>query len=157
MKKSAKTFICFIIILLLFVILSVVLMLVERSEKEEIHNHVVGRFNEICQYVAENEEHYITISEYEIAKLSEENQSFLIERYGEFQDSRNIIFLKSYDARVSYNSNTNKEEVRYYLKPAPSYHIQVVYSDNCAIAFEDDETQRIISDDIFVVLFGNAK
>lgn len=154
MNKTAKLLIFSFLLFMGGLLISSLIK--EKIEDKEIYNAVIEEYNQMCLYVKENEEHYKTISQYETDKLSDELHSFLVERYGEYQNSRNIVFFNCHDVRALYNGTTNKEEIIYYITPDPSYHIQIVYSDNLFLNAQDSENQCVINSDICVFLFTSS-
>ena len=141
-----------LIITLALALLVALGLLKEHFDDIEYYNEALKDFNEICEYVKENEEHYITISEYEMSKLNDEMQYLLLERQGEYQESRDIVFYWFYVATAYISTITGEEIVQYGAQANPCYSISVIYSDDISAGITEDDTTRIISDDIFVSL-----
>lgn len=154
MPKALKITLVIVAVLALLVTLG---LLKEHFDDIEDYNNALKDFNEICEYVKENEEHYITISEHEMSKLTEETQYILLERQGEYQDDRDIVCSIFSHAHADINTITGKKEVRYLVNPNPDYNVEVIFSEGYSTDKTEAEETCIISNDIFITLAYDPK
>lgn len=86
-------------------------------------------FKETCEYVKENQEVYEEFSKYQISLYESENSNTImeIEREGEHQEWRDIVFDHIFRARVHTNDN---DVCVVYEIDTPEYYIHIVYQND---------------------------
>ena len=125
-----------------------------RNHQKKFYEEAYSRFNEVYEYVLENKEVYKEFSEYQISLLNDDNTSFIVEREGDMQEMRDIVFRHFGSATVGTNSSSGVVSVWFYLHMS-SYEINCYYCPNGIKAPEDDQS-KVIDDCIWIVFFRTA-
>lgn len=99
-------------------------------------------FKEICEYVKENQEVFEEFSKYQISLYENENTNtdMAIEREGEHQEWRDIVFDHIFRARVHTDDN---DVCVVYEIDTPEYDIDIVYQ-NDVYLFDGAERDTLV-------------
>ena len=125
-----------------------------RNHQKKFYEEAYSHFNEVYEYILENKDVYKEFSEYQISLLNDDNTSFNIEREGDMQEMRDIVFRPFQQATVGTNSSSGEVSVWFYLY-MPSYEINCYYCPN-SIKKSDDDWSKVIDDHIWIVFFRTA-
>ncbi|MCH5194294.1 MAG: hypothetical protein J1F11_10055 [Oscillospiraceae bacterium] len=126
-----------------------------RNHQKKFYEEAYSHFNEVYEYILENKEVYKEFSEYQISLLNDDNTHFDIERKGDMQEMRDIVFLPFNSAAVGTNSSSGEVSVWFYLH-MPSYEINCYYCPNVIIKEPEDDWSKVIDDHIWIVFFRTA-
>ena len=109
-------------------------------------------FKEICEYVKENQEVFEDFSKYQISLYENENTNtdMEIEREGEHQEWRDIVFDHIFRARV--HTNDNGVCVVYEIFGG-EYDILICYQNDIYLEGRENDTFVYITDNISVGLY----
>ena len=126
-----------------------------RNHQKKFYEEAYSHFNEVYEYVLENKEVYKEFSEYQISLLNDNNTHFDIEREGDMQEMRDIVFQPFNSATVGTNSYSGVVSVWFYLY-MPSYEINCYYCPNGIKKESEDDWSKVIDDHIWIVFFRTA-
>lgn len=136
----------------LFVILGLILYIVllyfgYKNHQKEFYEEVYSHFDEIYVYVLENKEVYKEFSEYQISLLNDDNICFNVEREGNMQEMRDIVF-EPFDLITAGIDSSGEANIRFYLH-MPSYEISCYYCPN-GIKMHESNQSKVIDDCIWI-------
>lgn len=118
---------------------------------EEVENRYKKIFKDFCEYVEENQEVYENFSKYQISLYDNGNADMEIEREGEHQEWRDIVF--NHISRAGVGTNDYGAYVAYEHLGA-KYDIVICYqNDIYLVQGDEDETLVYITDNISVGLY----
>ena len=120
-----------------------------KNHQKKFYEEAYSHFNEVYEYVLENKEVYKEFSEYQISLLNDNNTHFDIEREGDMQEMRDIVFQPFNSATVG-KDGSGEIGVSFYLY-MPSYEISCYYCPNGIKVNESNESKGI--DDCIWVAF----
>lgn len=106
-------------------------------------------FKEVCEYVEENQEVYESFSKYQISLYNNGNTDMEIEREGEHQEWRDIVFDPISHARVH---NNDKGVCVFYERLGAKYDIVICYQNDIYLDGYEDDTLVYVTDNISVGL-----
>lgn len=139
-----------------FVAYHVLVYFAMKDSYEKSHKEALEEFNTVYKYVLENREVYEEFSEYQLSLLDENNTVFEIEREGDMQEMRDIVFKYfgracagedgSGDVTVVYNHEMNH----------PYYITCIYYKDGVNRSPYGNETEKVIGDNIYIYLLVNG-
>lgn len=149
-KKSVKKIII-ITVIAAVVVVPILILLFEYisylNYLEEVEANCKEMFKDYCEYVEENQEVYENFSKYQISLYDKENTGMEIEREGEHQEWRDIVFNGISRARVF----TNDYGVYIvYEKLWDPYDIEICYQNDIYLEGFESDTSVYITDDIEV-------
>lgn len=104
-------------------------------------------FKDYCEYVEENQEVYENFSKYQISLYDNRNDDMEIEREGEHQEWRDIVFNNI--SRASVYTNDNGVFVVYEKLWEP-YDFEIYYQNDIYLYGNERETLVYITDNISV-------
>lgn len=119
-----------------------------KNHQKKFYEEAYSHFNEVYEYVLENKEVYKEFSEYQISLLNDNNTHFDIEREGDMQEMRDIVFQPFNSATVGTNSSSRAVSVWFYLHMT-SYEINCYYCPN-GIKVNESNESKVIDDCIWV-------
>ena len=119
-----------------------------KNHQKKFYEEAYSHFNEVYEYVLENKEVYKEFSEYQISLLNDNNTHFDIEREGDMQEMRDIVFQPFNSATVGTNSFSRVVSVWFYLHMT-SYEISCYYCPN-GIKVNESNESKVIDDCIWV-------
>ena len=147
-SKKVKIIILIICILVMpFLIQSIPFIVNQIKRDYEAHRH----FEEVYEFVKKNEEIFLEFSEYQCSSSKDINTIINIEREGNMQDIRDIIF-KYFDygsAKIDIDGNVS---ATYYGHCYSSYEIILMLSENIGKERTENKEAKIINDDIYIFM-----
>ena len=124
-----------------------------KNHQKRFYEEAYSHFNEVYEYVLENKEVYKEFSEYQISLLNDDDTYFIVEREGDMQEMRDIVFQPFNSATVGTNGS-GEVSVWFYLHMT-SYEISCYYCPN-GIKKPDDDQSKVIDDCIWIAFFRTA-
>lgn len=148
-KSKKKIIILLIVIVIIAVPISILLFeyisYVNYLEREEATCKEM--FKDYCEYVEENQEVYEKFSEYQISLYDNRNTDMEIDREGEHQEWRDIVFNNISRAKVYTNDNG---VFVVYEKLWEPYDFEIYYQNDIYLYGNERETLVYINDNISV-------
>ncbi|MCM1381989.1 MAG: hypothetical protein NC192_08615, partial [Muribaculaceae bacterium] len=97
------------------------------GQAEKDYAEALEDFQNIYRYVSENKEVYKEFSEYQLSLLDGEQDFVTIERYGDMQETRDIV-MEPFGLYAAAYINDNGESVVYYIREvSDKYEISCYY------------------------------
>lgn len=123
----------------------------EKSKQENLE-----AFNTIYKYVLENKDIYEEFSEYQLSLLDENNTMFEIEREGDMQEMRDIVF-KYFGTAYAGKNGAGEFIVNYVDEMSHPYYIDCIYyQDGVNRSPYGNETEKVIGENIYICLWNTG-
>ena len=123
----------------------------EKSKQENLEE-----LNTIYKYVLENKDIYEEFSEYQLSLLDENNTMFEIEREGDMQEMRDIVF-KYFGTAYAGKNGYGELTVNYNHDMNHPYYITCYYcKDGVNRSPYGNETEKVIGDNIYISLWNTG-
>ena len=123
----------------------------EKSKKEALEE-----FNTVYKYVLENKDIYEEFSEYQLSLLDENNTMFEIEREGDMQEMRDVVF-KYFGTAYAGKNGYGELTVNYIHEMNHPYYITCYYyKDGVNRSPYGNETEKVIGDNIYISLWNTG-
>lgn len=123
----------------------------EKSKKENLE-----AFNTIYKYVLENKDIYEEFSEYQLSLLDENGTMFEIEREGDMQEMRDVVF-KYFGTAYAGKNGTGELIVNYVDEMHHTYYISCIYyKGGTNRSPYGNETEKVIGDNIYISLWNTG-
>ena len=149
-KKAVKILLVIIAVIIIIISIPILIVLFGYSIPEWIDDAQYKKiFKEICEYVEENQEVYENFSKYQISLYDNGNTDMEIEREGEHQEWRDIVFDHISRARVHTN---DKGVCVFYEHLGAKYDIVICYQNDIYLDGYEDDTLVYVTDNISVEL-----
>lgn len=123
-----------------------------KDSYEKSHKEAIEEFNAVYKYVLENKEVYEEFSEYQLSLLDGNNTAFEIEREGDMQEMRDIVF-KYFGYAKAFDNGSGNITVAYNRALEHPYYISCTYYKNGVNRSPyGNETEKIIGGNIYICL-----
>lgn len=150
-QKRKKLKISIIIIIFIFVLFFAVAALPDIIKMGKREREACKHFEEVCSFAKENENIFIGLPEYQCSLSDDNNEVVIIEREGDMQDKRDIVF-KYFDdgsAKIDDNGNVSATYNGHYYS---SYEIVLMLSENIGQERTESKEAKIINDDMYLFM-----
>lgn len=124
-----------IIIAIILLLIPLALSLPYSIQYEKEHKAAYKDFQSVCEYVRENQNIFEEFSEYQLSLIND-NQPFDIEKEGEYQEQRDVIFKYVDSANVNIDMNGITFVYYHAYSSSSSYDIVITYEKNRTISHE---------------------
>ena len=154
-----------IVIIMAAVCLTIALLpLINKAVADMQKKAAEEKFQEVCEYVEQNEDIYRKFSEYQLSilKIGPENQTWhYVDVKGDFQSERDIVLhdvmnANAYYIRDDHNRVTDRKAMSYMIYAGKNYRVLINYTE-ADISDRDIEQEyrmyRMFGDNMFVYLY----
>lgn len=150
-KKIVK--ILFFIIAVIIIIISIPILIYVVPYSIDFYMeeaYYKEEFKTVCEYVKENQETFEDFSKYQISLYDKENTNMEIEREGEHQEWRNIVFKYANSAKIGTN---DKGVYVLYEMYGNKYDILICYQNNIYLdGYEKEDVLVYVTNNISVLI-----
>lgn len=152
--KTADIFVLIIRIILIafsiYLAYIAIIVIKEFNRAADRKKGAINYFEEVCEYVKENESVFREFAEYHFSLLNGDDEVIVFEPNGDMQEERDIIFRYFHTGGIhSDDGELNASFDCYYDS---SYVIMLIMSNDIGKRAEENEMRKNIGDDMCIIL-----
>lgn len=151
MSKRLKVTLIILIVVFIFALFFAIVALPDIIKTDKREQEAYKHFEEVCSFVKENENIFTELPEYQCSLSNDTNEVVTIEREGDMQDKRDVVFKYFDDGSASIDDDGNVSAT-YHGHYYSSYEIVLMLSENIGKEREDFKEGKVINDDMYLFM-----